>query len=341
MSAFILKPLLKHFFVLCVVALLAACETDLGDEDLRIVNQSRLPKAFTYYVAIDFPIEIAGGNGGYSVRYIQNPEEGMSEEEIEDASSNNPLALKIVKDLDTQGNTFRLQGIPLPAENIGELESTYWIEFTDGIHVKRRRVDFEINAPDIDTKLFFGKRVTEAVSDIRSLTDALDRSIPLCDSSSLSVPQVFDSPYGKAYPYMFLLGFKELLSVDVTLKYQLGKVASSGVKPARAYSDYLPVEGEVVVKAGELGCPINFYVIDDPVIEGDETVSVSITGIEGMLTPSNAVLSGVFTIIDNEPRLNQFGAEYTVNEHESVEIPISLSGLVSNSVFVQIGRAHV
>lgn len=71
---------------------------------------------------------------------------------------------------------------------------------------------------------------------------------------------------------------------------------------ATAGSDYFPTNGAFVFTNGEVSHAFSIQVIDDTVIEGDETVLISLfnpTGQAGLLTPSAAVL----TIVDNDGSL--------------------------------------
>ncbi|WP_156498296.1 hypothetical protein, partial [Oleiphilus sp. HI0079] len=143
-----MKPLFQHLFVLCVTIFLVACETELPDNDVRILNESALPTEMTWYAPVDIPIEITGGQGGYAVRYIQNPESGMSEELIGEFEDVNRVELAVVHD---SGNTFRLQGVPVPSALLDRnLDSAYWIEVTDGVSSIVVRVEFSISDVAID-----------------------------------------------------------------------------------------------------------------------------------------------------------------------------------------------
>src|SRR5690606_24162772 len=60
------------------------------------------------------------------------------------------------------------------------------------------------------------------------------------------------------------------VSEDITVNYTVGGTASG--------ADYTALSGTVVIRAGEPDVSIPVTVIDDDIIEGDETVIVTLTG---------------------------------------------------------------
>lgn len=326
------SPILR-LIALSTCIFLSACETNLGTEDLRIVNN--LPTSMTYYVPVDAPIELAGGEGGYSVRYIQNPEPGMTEDEIDGAEGNNPIDLEIIKESGAK-NRFRLVGLPLPGGVELETSTDYWIEISDGSTTKRIKSELEVSVPVLDVSSFASLTVTESRSALENLTGPLDRNIPLCAEAYEEFPKAKMTAYGMAYPSSLLLGFpSQLIETSVEFEYEVGVAAGSSAATPNA--DFIAETGSFTLEAGMLGCPITVYVLDDAEIEGTEQFEVRVTSISGApVRPVLTALRGVVRINDDEPTINDFEGEYVVNAGESLSLSATISGVPDTEVFVPI-----
>lgn len=327
MSAFSLKSLRFNILLLPFFALvLSGCETNLATDELRIVTSRLLPKRMTYYKQIDVPIEIAGGDGVYTVRYIQNPDDTIPEDLVLIDDGNNPVELSVIREENTQKNTFRLQGLVFPTEDIGEVSSTYWIEYSDGNTTKYERVDFEVSLPLINTGEFFSKDTVEGETDTVEFDRIIKSRNPLCDEAYDYQPEPIDTPYGRAYPKSLLLGLSQLVDVPVRFSYAIKEGGgSSSSDSAVEYSDFIPVDGMFELKPGQLGCPIHVFILDDNEIEGVEKVAVEISSIEGILYDGNAELSSTLSIEDNDAFLLRENLEYTVNVGEFLSIPFNIA----------------
>lgn len=89
----------------------------------------------------------------------------------------------------------------------------------------------------------------------------------------------------------FTVSLSEAVSGTATLNYSVNGSATAG-------SDYQSLSGSVSIPAGSTSATLHVIVIDDDAIEGDETVSVTLTG--GAYTPSGDS-SGPVTISIGSP----------------------------------------
>jgi hypothetical protein len=346
----LVSPIFNRIVVLTFcVFILSACETNLADDELRIVNN--LPKAMFYYIPVNAPIEIAGGAGAYSVRYIQNPEPGMTEEEVEDVAESNLIKLTVQKEKSAK-NTFRLTGTPLPFSgedssqvitDPGGKSGTYWIEYSDGSQTKRERVDFKISQPAISTSAFTAV-AKEGESNLREFDSAVSRNVPLCDGAKDSRPEVYDSQYGKIYPVSLLLGLERAVSTRVTFEYEITSdydVSGSENSPqnkrkARPWVDFIPVESrKFTLEPGQLGCPIIVETLDDSAIEETENIVLNVLSINGVEAPVDSI-QGKVSLNDSEPKVNPFSGSYLINPGESKDIKVTISPLPTRTVFLSV-----
>ncbi len=85
-------------------------------------------------------------------------------------------------------------------------------------------------------------------------------------------------------------------ATDSTIAYTVGGSASPG-------PDYTALSGSVTILAGDMSATIIIPVIDDLILEGDETVVVTITAVTSGLAILGATLTATNTIEDNEPAI--------------------------------------
>lgn len=333
MSAFILRSILQHLFVLCVSVFLVACETELGEEPLRILNESALPTEMTWYAPIDVPIEITGGQGSYAVRYIQNPESWMTEEEIGDVEieNQNKVELAVVRD---QGSTFRLQGVPIPsvsADRRDGLTAAYWIEVTDGVTRLVVRVDFDID--NVQVELETNMQVTEGEAELSFASGPNVRGKVLCEDSKLIQSTPVLSNLGKAYPLHLVFKLSQALSVPVqfdirTTEVNLSEAASEGV-------DFLPLSEKITLDAGITACGVTLYIVDDNEVEPVESFEVVVDdagNLAGQFTQSRVRVS----LSDDEPTIKPFTYEYIRSPGDVVEVVVELSRPSEHDIIVPI-----
>ena len=82
-------------------------------------------------------------------------------------------------------------------------------------------------------------------------------------------------------------------ATNTVIAYSVGGTATSGV-------DYTALSGTVTIPAGATTATISIPVLDDPVVEGGETVIVTLTSITSGLATLGAPLAATNTITDND-----------------------------------------
>ena len=93
---------------------------------------------------------------------------------------------------------------------------------------------------------------------------------------------------------MFNVTLSKISAVDTVIKYTVAGSATPG-------SDYQPLSGTLTVAAGQLSATISVDVIDDLIVEGNETVTVKLNSITA--GPPNTIINSspaTITIVDNE-----------------------------------------
>ncbi|KZZ56077.1 hypothetical protein A3762_11645 [Oleiphilus sp. HI0125] len=333
MSACILKHLVQKLCVVISILVLAACETNLSTPDLRIVNEEALPTEMTWYSPIDIPIEIAGGEGGFNVRYIQNPEAGMSEELTEDAEGNNTISLSVVKQEGTQKNTFRLQGTPIPA--VGDspvaLDSDYWLEVTDGSESFITRFPFTIGPVAIES-FATSSSFDEGGANFSGVEGRNIRGKQVCTQLG-SLPQnSIDKGFGLSYPNAVLLTLTEPVSIPLVFDYVISE-DDSGNSPASPLSDFETSTGQVRFEPGDTACGFVLYLIDDLVIEPPETFKLDLLASQTIVSEFEN-RSVVVNIVDNEPRLKQESLSFIATPGDAKSFSIELSRPAENTLLV-------
>ncbi|WP_197473862.1 Calx-beta domain-containing protein [Oleiphilus sp. HI0066] len=319
-----MKHLVQKLCVVISILVLAACETNLSTPDLRIVNEEALPTEMTWYSPIDIPIEIAGGEGGFNVRYIQNPEPGMSEELTEDAEGNNTISLSVVKQEGTQKNTFRLQGVPIPpaGSNLQDFESSFWIEVTDGSSTVIYRSDFAVNIISLNDVSPIVS-VEEGEANLRKITGQELSQFTPCRAINDIESRSRDLGYGEAFPYAFLLKITQPVSVPVTFDYVVEEDRFAE-NVASSFVDFVPQTGSIVIEPGATGCAAPIYIVDDSIIEERENFKVTVTD-PGNLAFSFADQVVFIQIDDDEPTIEAEELFFTVAPGDSVSIPVELN----------------
>lgn len=326
-----MKPLFQHLFVLCVTIFLVACETELPDNDVRILNESALPTEMTWYAPVDIPIEITGGQGGYAVRYIQNPESGMSEELIGEFEDVNRVELAVVHD---SGNTFRLQGVPVPSALLDRnLDSAYWIEVTDGVSSIVVRVEFSISDVAIDELETFVS-FAEGEANLRASSGPGVRGKTVCEEATEVEPDPISVAQGTAYPVQVVLKLSTAVSVPVVFDVSVLE-ASNVERVARSGVDFLPLQGQLSFAEGVTACSVTFYVIDDSEIEAIESLSVSFDGERNIVGDLGVSIVNV-TINDDEPRVEPFDLEYIQSPGDTLAISFEIGAPAEKEIFVPV-----
>src|SRR5690606_6861360 len=92
----------------------------------------------------------------------------------------------------------------------------------------------------------------------------------------------------------FVVTLSQASSHDTTVSYTVGGTAAAG-------SDFTALSGTVVIPAGETSAAIFVTVLDDNVVEGDETVVLTLDEVandSGAVTLDDEADSGEVTIFD-------------------------------------------
>ena len=98
-------------------------------------------------------------------------------------------------------------------------------------------------------------------------------------------------------PLIFNVNLNQIASQNVTVSFQLGGTASAS--DYRVQSGSQVISGSIVIPAGSSSAPISIYPLSDNLVEGDESVSVQLTGASGATLGSNLTATG--TIHDAAP----------------------------------------
>ena len=333
MSACPLKLIVRKIVLLPLFLVLAACETNLGTDDLRVVNSISVPTDFTWYAQIDIPIEIAGGEGGYSVRYIQNPEPGMSEADIEDALGNNPVRLSVIKEEETTKNTFRLQGLPVPFENEtpDDLDTEFWLEITDGSSTIIERYDFFVEPIDYDN-VARSLAIREGEANLSNASGPAVARKNVCSENLDVLPEPVNTPFGRAFPALALVKFTAAVDVPITFDYEIIATESPG-NTALPNVDFIPDSGQLVFEPGVDACSVVVYILDDFDVESSESISVVLTSVSNVVAEL-ADITINFRIEDDEPELRPFDLSYVVAPGQSILFPVVLLRPAEDDVLV-------
>jgi len=110
---------------------------------------------------------------------------------------------------------------------------------------------------------------------------------------------VVDATEGNGQPLVFFVNLDKLATTDITAYYQVSGTASG--------SRYQSLTGSVVIHAGSANGPISVYPIDDGILEGDQTLRITLTGTSGgaslgsTLTQTGSIHDKITTTTDTVP----------------------------------------
>ena len=154
------------------------------------------------------------------------------------------------------------------------------------------------------------------------------------DNSTVSVaattPVITEGGPGPAGTGTFTFSFSNPVSTARTVSYTVNGTATSG-------NDFLALPGSFVMPAGALAYNLTLTSVADLVVEGDETVRVTITGVSG--TPAVTVnpAPAVITIDDDDlPSILYSPAAVNMAEGSTATIDVWLSNAPAGPVTINV-----
>jgi gliding motility-associated-like protein len=128
----------------------------------------------------------------------------------------------------------------------------------------------------------------------------------------------------------FTFTFTNPVSTARTVSYSVSGSASSG-------NDYNALTGSFVMPAGTVTYDLTLTPVADLVVEGDETVTVTITGVSGTPVVTVNPTPATVTIIDDDiPSILYFPSSVTMDEGSTATIEVWLSNAPAGSVTLDI-----
>ncbi|MFS4449701.1 HYR domain-containing protein [Maribacter sp. 2307UL18-2] len=132
----------------------------------------------------------------------------------------------------------------------------------------------------------------------------------------------------------FQVSLSEVASTATVINYTISGTATS--------NDYEALRGNVTIPAGELSAPIEIVIIDDNILEGDETIDISLTGLvsgDADILIDGANGSAIMTIVDDDSSIASIEAstqaiEASVNGQFTVSLsnPVSTPTILTYSI---------
>ena len=146
----------------------------------------------------------------------------------------------------------------------------------------------------LSTATVLGGRVVD-------LTDTGTGTITDNDVATVSITAATDGAEGTPVTDgVVTVTLSAVSSTDTVVNYSVGGTATSG-----AGNDYTELTGTVTIPAGQLSADIDISVLDDAILEGTETVVITLTGLGAgdpdiTLSPTPADLTATVNITDDD-----------------------------------------
>lgn len=349
------KILIKASLVILSMISLNGCTGDSDSSEPQIVVVEASPRPLEvlgfppskiYYDSLfSYTFGAMGGTGVYKMRYVQNPNEDEDEDDLA-----NPLFMHVQDLTDIEAKpAFKVEVTPEAGD--GELQSgsySYGIEVTDGVNTELDTFEFTLGTNSLT---YAGDlSATEGRSNETVFYTLLNARR---DGGTFICSQIEDMTFGirnidgqNVYPNAFTITMDAPVSKRTTVYYKVtsnysdssDERTSSNVNAARPGADYIQTseaENSVVFEAGESRCVIVVDIIDDNIIESEETMRIQFTRVEGALL-SLDLANSELVISDDEPQPRLSPASQIVNEGDSVNIPITLSAGYSEDLEVLV-----
>ena len=113
------------------------------------------------------------------------------------------------------------------------------------------------------------------------------------DSATVTIANTTDGAEAGPVNGVMTLTQTAVSSVNTVVAYSISGTASSG-------SDYTALSGTVTIPAGSTTATISIPVINDAIVEGSETVIITLTSVSSGLATLGATLNATNTIADND-----------------------------------------
>ena len=139
--------------------------------------------------------------------------------------------------------------------------------------------------------------LTSVTSGLATLGGTLTSTNTIADNDSATV-SIANTTEGEETPVNGVMTLTQtaVSSTDTLIAYSVAGAATPG-------TDYTALSGTVTIPAGATTATITIPVIDDFIVEGDETVIVTLTSITSGLATLGVTLIATNTIDDNEPAI--------------------------------------
>ncbi|RMF68154.1 MAG: hypothetical protein D6742_05800, partial [Cyanobacteria bacterium J069] len=147
----------------------------------------------------------------------------------------------------------------------------------------------------------------QASADNAKVSGIVIRAVDITQPNEVAIAQTADGAEPNV-PGQFTVSLSQAAATNTVVAYSVGGTATAG-------SDYTALSGTVTIPAGSLSATINVPVLDDTVVEGNETVIVTLNAITA--GDANVVLGttneAVVTIIDNDTQPSGGQALLSIN----------------------------
>ncbi len=156
-------------------------------------------------------------------------------------------------------------------------------------------------------------------------TTAVTTTITDNDVATVSIAAVTDADEAGLVNGEFTVTLSNPSSIDTVINYTVAGSASSG-------NDFTPLSGTVTILAGSTSATISVPVADDTLVEGIETVGVTLTGIaSGDADISiGGTSSAAINVLDNDSASWTISGDANVTESAAASYDVVLSGSFQN-----------
>ncbi len=141
------------------------------------------------------------------------------------------------------------------------------------------------------------------------------------DAATVSIAATTDADEAGLVNGVFTVTLSNPSSTDTVINYTVAGSASSG-------NDFTPLSGTVTIAAGDTSAVISVPVADDSLVEGTETVSVSLTGIASgdPEVTIGGTSSAAINMLDNDSASWTISGDASVSEGGNASYDVVLSG---------------